>query len=109
MKGIYVIEFSKDKKSVLLDAGWLNEHDINKSEAGFLNYIIPQQYPNSVLGGWMVLKLDNIMEYFNTSKATVSKWLKKLEKENILIHEDFRSPLWKINKDVIEVKKFYKD
>ncbi|KOC56898.1 hypothetical protein IRP63_13955 (plasmid) [Clostridium botulinum] len=100
-KIVYVLEISKVKKSVFLNAKWLAKNNINRSEAGFLNYIIPKQYPNSILGGWMIFKLDDICEDLQASKATVCKWLKKLEKTNLLIHEDFRSPLWKLDSTMI--------
>ncbi|MCD3240830.1 hypothetical protein G8T75_12770 [Clostridium botulinum D/C] len=105
-KGIYIVEFSETKKSILVDAEFVAKYELNNSEVGFINYVIPKHYPRS-LNDWIIIKFDEVSEDLGVTKGTISKWLKKLEQKNILIHEDFRSTLWRFNDNVISVNKFY--
>ncbi|KGM93631.1 hypothetical protein Z955_14620 [Clostridium botulinum C/D str. DC5] len=98
-QGIYIVELNNVKKSILIDAKFILSYKLNSSEVGFIYYIVFKYYTSN-LNDWIIIKFDEVSEDLGVTKGTISKWLKKLEQKNILIHEDFRSTLWKFNNNI---------
>ncbi|MCD3223980.1 hypothetical protein [Clostridium botulinum] len=103
MKAIYVIEFN-GKRAICVNTDYTKKFSLNTSEMNFIQYLVPLQLQKG-LDEWLILKLDDISLQLNTPKATISGWLKKLREANILVQESFRSTLWKVNPQMIDICK----
>ncbi|KGM93632.1 hypothetical protein ADU90_06040 (plasmid) [Clostridium botulinum] len=101
MKAIYVIEFN-GKRAICVNTDYTKKFSLNTSEMNFIQYLIPLQLQKG-LNEWMILRLDDVSKQLNIPRITVNNWFKKLKDTNILIQERFRSNLWKINSNIIEV------
>ncbi|KOC56983.1 hypothetical protein ADU90_06060 (plasmid) [Clostridium botulinum] len=98
-KGIYIIQI-QDRFIGFLNLDFAKKLQLNPSEMNFIKKIIPLQMVKG-LDEWIIIKLDNIAEEFDIPKTTVSRLLQSLKNKNVLVQEDFRSVLWKMNAKMI--------
>ncbi len=98
-KGIYILQV-EDKSIGFLNMDFAKKFDLKPNEIDFIKNLIPVAV-NKGIDNWMILRLDDVAEQFNIPKPTVSRYFQKLKQTNILVQEDFRSPLWKFNPNIV--------
>ncbi|QPW62000.1 helix-turn-helix domain-containing protein [Clostridium botulinum] len=98
-KGIYILQI-EDECIGFLNMDFIKNFDLKPNEVEFVKNLIPLQIDKGI-DDWMILRLDDIAEQFNIPKPTVSRYMQKLKQTNILVQEDFRSPLWKFNPNIV--------
>ncbi|MCD3254358.1 helix-turn-helix domain-containing protein [Clostridium botulinum] len=99
IKGIYVKKF-EDENVIFFNADFIKQYSLKPNEIEFLQYFVPMQVSKGN-DEWVILKIEETAEKLNIARPSLSRYLKKMEEQNILIHEDFRSTLWKINPSIL--------
>ncbi|KGM93628.1 hypothetical protein ADU90_06035 (plasmid) [Clostridium botulinum] len=95
---IYIKNFDNEYR-VFFSSNFIKRYKLKPNLIDFLEFFIPIQLQKGI-DEWVILKLERTAEKLNIPRPSLSRYLKQLEDANLLIHEDFRSTLWKINLNI---------
>ncbi|KOC56899.1 hypothetical protein IRP63_13950 (plasmid) [Clostridium botulinum] len=106
IKAIYILRTNKRITS-FLNISFINDFKLKPPETVFIEKLISLQIAKG-FDDWMILKVDDMSEQFDIPRPTLARYMQKLKQSNILIQEDFRSPLFKLNPNMICYQEKYK-
>src|SRR3712207_2752232 len=102
-KGICILQIGEQSVG-FLNMDFAKRFRFKPSEIEFIEKLIPLQISKG-FDDWMILKIDDMSEQFDIPRPTLARYMQKLKQSNILIQEDFRSPLWKFNPNLTYYEK----
>ena len=99
-----VLNVIKNDKEITInvDISFIIKNDISRTELEFLEYFIKKQIDVG-LDEWVIVRAEDVMQDLDTKRTTALRWFRHLRDINIIVQENYRTPLWKLNFNMVEV------